>query len=256
MVATHKRIGPHWTVVLGPRNGDGSGAMRSALHRALERARVLVPEERLATVLAGRQTPPPRPPAPLVLRCSTPGAEVLLATAYVLARDPRATLLFVPAELQAPDERTLLQSLVTCCLFVRRVPETLALLGRPAGLDEGALWLEPAPPGDPLPRRVRQVGGARAPEGRGALASTGCFAAWGPSLWELARRCLPELTDRCEELRLVLRAITRRRAGRREEERVLAQVAGCGGGRDLVAAALDREAGSVRVLPLLAEAAA
>lgn len=257
-------MGPQWVVVLDAvpaPAGDGAAA-EAALRVTLDRAHLMVPDERLATVLHGRDAPPPQAPAPLVLRTGTAGAEVMLTATYVLARHPGAMLLFLPSDLPPWPERTLLQHLVTACLFSRRCPDTLTLLGDPGGNGGTSVWLEPERPaggGDgEAPRPVRRVTfaahgghGARPPR-RGALAGTACFSVWGPTLWGLGRRCLADLTDRCEELRLVLRAVGEGRAMRHEEQRVLGRIAACAGDVDFLTAVLGGAPEAVRVLPVVA----
>lgn len=257
-------MGPQWVVVLdaSPPAHGGNGAAGDALHTALDRARLLVPDERLATVLPGRDTPPQLPPAPLVLRTGTTGAEVMLAATYVLARHPGAILLFLPSDLPAWSERTLLQHLVAASLFTRRHPETVTTLAIAGGDAHPSWWLEPERPaagGDELaPRALRRVtlaargANGAGPPRRGALAGTACFSVWGPTLWALGRRCLGDLTERCEELRLVLRAIGDGRAMRREELRVLGRIAACAGGAGFLPAVLDGARDVVRVLPVTA----
>jgi hypothetical protein len=228
------RIGPHWVVMLS--RADQPAA---EVERHFACGRMLVPDERLVAVLASDGPPRVTPGPPLVVEAPGGAACLLLASAYVLACHPNATLLFLPTGADVDPESHLLRQLVASSLYARRFPDDLILLGHPAAVDAGAggedeLWLEVAG-GRPslLPQpllRVHPWSGGNA-NGHGAktawarrLRTTGCFSVWGPTLWTLARRYFPELADRCDELRLVLRGIGDGRMARAEEERVLSRL--------------------------------
>lgn len=224
------RPGPHW-VLLQTRVAEPPGR----LERLRDHGRMLVPDERLAVLLVG--APRLRVSRAATLFVEAPGEALglLLAAAEVLARDPFATLLVVPSQIDDDDveeegQQRLLRDLVASSLHARGFPDQLVLLGhvdgegRQAGQDLLALDLAPGERGL-VPcrlRAARRLPGRLAPAG--TLLAGGCFAVWGPTLWGLARRCLPDIADRCDELRLVLRAIDDGRLAAVEEERVLSGI--------------------------------
>lgn len=248
-----------------------AGQPAAEVERLFECARMLAPDERLVAVVSGgdgplRTTVGP----PMVVEAPGDAACMLLATAYVLARHPDATLLFLPCRLELHAEPHLLRHLVASSLYAKRFPNDIILLGEPRRGGPGdatgeALWLEvqrgaPSPLPQPLLRAWPPSGGngngnghtSRAPMPRpGGLLTTGCFSAWGPTLWQVARRCLPDLADRCDELRLVLRAIGDGRMAGAEEERVLSRLGAVGEARlPFLATLLAKAPESARVLAL------
>lgn len=251
-------------VVLTP-----AGQPAAEVERLFACARMLVPDERLVAVVSGADGPLRRTPGPpLVVEAPGDAACLLLATAYVLARHPGATLLFLPCGLRDHGEPHLLRHLVASSLYARRFPEDIILLGEPcrgrrAGAGEEALWLEVSGQArSPLPQPLLRAGAGVAGSGNGSgngrptqrasrLLTTGCFSAWGPTLWQVARRCLPDLADRCDELRLVLRAIGDGRMARAEEERVLSRLGEVGEARSpFLATVMAKAPESARVLAL------
>jgi hypothetical protein len=228
------RPGPPW-VLLQARVAEPA----ARLDRLREHGRMLVPDERLAVVLVGGPRLSLSRRAPLVVEAPGEALGLLLTAAEILARDPYATFLVVTSGFdddggEATQQR-LLRNLVLSSLHARGFPDELVVLGQVDGDErqggDELLALEVAPDErDDAPRRLRaarRLAGQLAPAG--TLLAVGCFAVWGPTMWSLARRCLPDVADRCDELRLVLRAIDERRAAAVEEERVLAGIGGAAG---------------------------
>lgn len=247
-------FGRQWVVMSPPADYPAGD-----LARLSEQALMLVPEERLARLVAaaGQASAPERPPSASA-HCDA--LLLLVAVARVLAQDPAATLLFLTSGLALDDER-LLRHLIAFSLCAREFPDDLIVFGRHDDLGRqhgdggwgggGETALETG--GDdeaPSPRRLVRavaIAAGRRPAA-GALLDTGCFSVWGPTLWDLARRCLPELTDRCDELRLVLRAVRDGRLAAAEEQRVLLRLGEVPGARSsLVGTLLARAPEIVRV---------
>jgi hypothetical protein len=229
------RPGPHW-VLLQARIAEPA----ARLDRLRDHGRMLVPDERLAVVLVGGPRLRVSRNAPLFVEAPGEALGLMLTAASILARDPYATLLVVTSDLDDDGEEEtqerLLRNLVASSLHARGFPDELVVLGqhdgeaRQGGEDLLALDVAPEDSDDDVPRRLRaarRLAGQLAPAG--TLLAAGCFAVWGPTLWSLARRCLPEIADRCDELLLVLRAIDDRRLAAVEEERVLAGIGGAAG---------------------------
>lgn len=257
------KFGPHWVVVL-----SRAGQPAADLERLFQCARMLVPDERLAAVVATDRPLRITPGPPLVVEAPGHAACLLLATAYVLARHPNATLLFLPPGLDVGADTYLLRHLIASSLYPRRFPGEIILLGQTtreltAADGDDTLWLEVAGARpSPLPQRLLRAhrrshgdgngngnGIGAGSSGPGRLINTGCFSAWGPTLWQVARRCLPELADRCDELRLVLLGIGDGRMARAEEERVLSRLGEvCRSGSGFLTSVLTQAPESARVL--------
>lgn len=232
------KFGPHWVVVL-----SRAGQPAAEVEGLFRCARMLVPDERLAAVVATDRPLRITQGPPLVVEAPGHAACLLLATAYVLARHPNATILFLPPGLDAGADTHLLRHLIASSLYARHFPGEIILLGQTArdltaADGDDAVWLEvagprPSPLPQPLLRAHRLNNGNGNGNGNGdcagfpgarRLMTTGCFSAWGPTLWQVARRCFPDLADRCDKLRLVLRGIGDGRMARAEEERVLSRL--------------------------------
>lgn len=257
------KFGPHWVVVL-----SRAGQPSDELKRLFRCARMLVPDERLAAVVCTDRPLRITPGPPLVVEAPGDAACLLLATAYVLARHPNATLLFLPPGFDVGADTYLLRHLIASSFYPRRFPGEIIVLGQTArdlaaADGDDAVWLEvagarPSPLPQPLLRAHRRSNGNghRNENGNGAgspaarrLMNTGCFSAWGPTLWQIARRCFPDLADRCDELRLVLRGIGDGRMARAEEERVLSRLGEvCRSGSGFLSSVLTQAPETARVL--------
>ena len=178
----------------------------SLLQDALRRAQPIVPRERLCVVVAERHRPywqealwslPERNVIVQPRNCGT-AHGILLTVLHILARDPQARIVFLPADHYVRDEAALTFALKETVASMNRYAQELLLLG-----------IEPDEP-DPelgyiVPGNVL-AGGARAVQqfvekpqremareliGRGALWNSFIFAAHGATLLELLRERLP-----------------------------------------------------------------
>ncbi len=129
------------------------------------------------------------------------GPGVFLALAYVLARDPEATVVIYPSDHFVYPESAYLNIVRTAARSARRRPEAPVLLGvRPSSSEEDYGWI--------VPSRGKRDGDTRRVEAflekpprylaeqarrRGALWNTMIVASRADALWSLGWRCLPEI---------------------------------------------------------------
>jgi mannose-1-phosphate guanylyltransferase len=182
----------------------------SLLDEAVQRARRIVPRERLTVVVAEShrrywERALWTLPAPNVItqprNCGTANG-VLLALLTILERDPLARIVFLPADHFVRDEATLGQSLVAAATLLTRNPEELLLLGiEPEEPDPELGYIVP---GDSLGHGLLAVEhfvekppvtDAQRLLDRGALWNSFIFAAYGPALLKLLRAANPTIVD-------------------------------------------------------------
>jgi len=183
----------------------------SLLEDAVQRADHLVPRERLCIVVAEKhraywQRELRQIPAANIIvqprNCGT-ATGVLLATLRVLARDPDASIMFLPADHFVRDEPALARSLRALATLPARHAEELLLLGiEPEEADPELGYIVPGECLAPQTHRVARfvekppLDLARTLLKEGALWNSFIFAAQGPSLLALLRARMPDAVDR------------------------------------------------------------
>jgi mannose-1-phosphate guanylyltransferase len=205
-----------WAVVVGEGRDRRFGS-RTRLRETLERiGRVIPPERTLVVRLPGHA----RDQASQVGEESGPhildepddrgtGAAVLLAALWIEAREPRATVVFLPSDRVIGEEGVLMARVAEMADFVERQPGWMILLGvSPHGSDMEHGWIEPG-------QRVGWVGPSavygirrfhdRPSVAEGQLAS-GCL--WNTLVWAArpgvvlaaGRECAPSLYEHLVQL--------------------------------------------------------
>src|SRR5882672_9910209 len=219
-----------WTVVLAAGDGTRLAALTtdsggkpvpkqycslhgqgSLLEDALQRAGHLVPRERLCIVVAEKHRSYWQrglwqiPAANIIVQprnCGT-ATGVLLATLRVLARDPGASIMFLPADHFVRDEPALARSLRALASLPAHHAEELMLLGiEPEEADPELGYIVPGERLAPHTHRVARfvekptLDLTRTLLKDGALWNSFIFAAQGQSLLELLRARMPDAVDR------------------------------------------------------------
>jgi mannose-1-phosphate guanylyltransferase len=242
---------------------------RSMLQHTLDRVKTVVPESNIVTVIAEEHERylPSAVPAPfpgtLVRQPSNRGTAVgvFLPLAYVLERDPDATVLIFPCDHFIYPEGRFLQYVMASSRLSRRLTDSLLLLGVPAtSVETDYGWIEAAPalagspiaPLRPVERLVEKPAADEAAEllRRGGLWNTMVVAARAATLWELGRRLLPETIETFDVFRETLRAVNSRRVHPELETVVLHDVYDRLRPADFSADFLARAVDSTLVLPL------
>ena len=179
----------------------------SLLHDALRRAQPIVPRDRLCVVVAERhrrywqEALWPLPERNVIVQPRNCGTAhgILLTVLHILARDPQARIVFLPADHYVRDEAALARGLTETAALMSRHAQELLLLGiEPDEADPELGYIVPG---------KRLAGGARTVEhfsekprrelareliARGALWNSFIFAAHGATLLELLRERLPQ----------------------------------------------------------------
>lgn len=183
---------------------------RSLLEDALQRARKLVPRDRVCAIVASdhrrywQRTLWALPASNVIVQPRNVGTAngILLAVLSILERDPLARILFLPADHFVRDELTLSASLREAATRVVRSPAGLALVGiEPDQADPELGYIVPgarlADGSRAVERFVEKPDVATAREllARGALWNSFIFAASGPALLGMLRARLPESVD-------------------------------------------------------------
>lgn len=215
-----------WAIVLAAGNGsrlaslttDESGhavpkqfcSLRggpSLLQEALKRALQVAPRGRLCVVVARQHerywrpalwSLPPRNVVIEPRNCGTANG-VLLAVLHILERDPRARIVFLPADHHVRDEQSLAKSVRASATWLTRNRDGLLLVGiEPDEVDPELGYIVPGVPvGDGTCAVLRfvekpPVADARNLVARGALWNSFIFAAHAATLLTLLRDRLPE----------------------------------------------------------------
>jgi mannose-1-phosphate guanylyltransferase len=182
----------------------------SLLHDALQRASHIVPQNRVCAIVASQhrrfwQRELARLPQENVIvqpinRGTANG--VLLAVLSVLARDPHAHIVFLPADHYVRDEEALARSLRDAVTLLRRNSHVLMLLGiQPEEADPELGYIIPCEVLDDGARGVRRfvekppAGLARDLLSAGALWNSFIFAAAGSALLDVLRTKMRSTVD-------------------------------------------------------------
>jgi mannose-1-phosphate guanylyltransferase len=212
----HDRTGrtarsPHlWGVVL-------SGGSPALLRRTVERVATIVPRRRIVTVTA-RPHPGPAPAIVLsrVQRIVQPSyrgsaAEIFLPVLKIARRDPRATVVIMPADLHIGHETRFVSYLERAIGAVDVRPDVPIVLGsHPRTLEAAHGWIEPGLPVEGLERlAIRSIARfierpSRAEVGAlfedHGLANTRIIVAAARTLLEIGQHQLPDVLETLEPL--------------------------------------------------------
>lgn len=185
----------------------------SLLQDAMQRVRHIVPRERVCAIVAEQHRAHWRsmlwalPVSNTIVQPVNRGTAhgVLLSVLSILQRDPLARIIFLPADHYVRDERVLSGTLRTAATLLTRNSEGMILVGIEP--DEPDPELGYIVPGRELPDGSHAVQAfAEKPELArarklllaGALWNSFIFAASGPTLLQLIRTRLGDVTDRME----------------------------------------------------------
>ena len=182
----------------------------SLLQEALQRARRIVPRERVCTVVARQHerhwqhmlsSLPARNVIVQPCNCGTANG-VLLGLLRILKRDPLARIVFLPADHYVHDEVLLADSMRTTATFVTRDRDGLTLLGiGPDDVDPELGYIVPGGPVEDDIRRVAEfvekptAAAVRDLIARGAVWNSFIFWAHATTLLALIRGRLPEIVE-------------------------------------------------------------
>ncbi len=189
---------------------------KSLLRQTLHRAHLCVPAERTTVMTMAGQGGYMRaelrhePRAPHVLeqpKDRGTAAAILLAAHWILARDPKATMVVLPSDHFVSDDELFMEHLAQGIEAIERRPEQIVLLGaEPSEPETDYGWIELGEPltatGTALLYSVRRF--AEKPDQltadalfkAGALWNTFVFGASAAALIDAGRECLPLLHER------------------------------------------------------------
>ena len=192
---------------------------RTLLHQTLDRVGLRIPPERTVVVslesharyLVGEAG---ERPGPSILRQPMDrgtAAAVLFAAQWIEARDPRATVLFLPSDHFILEEVEFMERMSEVARFVERQPEWMILLGvEPSEPETEYGWIEP---GEPVGRagngsvyrirRFQEKPSNEAAEGlftRRCLWNTFVFVARAAVVLAAGRECVPSMAHRLARL--------------------------------------------------------
>jgi mannose-1-phosphate guanylyltransferase len=182
----------------------------SLLQEALQRARRIVPRERVCTIVARQHerhwrhmlwSLPARNVIVQPRNCGTANG-VLLGLLHILERDPLAHIVFLPADHYVHDEALLADSMRTAAMFVTRDRDGLTLIGiEPDDIDIELGYIVPGSPVEHGIRRVAQfvekpmAAFARDLIARGAVWNSFIFWARATTLLALIRSRLSGIVE-------------------------------------------------------------
>lgn len=191
-----------------PKQFCALGGARTPLAAALERAEALVPPAQVVVSVVEAHRPwwsaqlHGRDPGTVVPQPLARGTAtgILLPLLRILARDPEARVLVLPADHAVEEEETLRLALRRAAWVAERRSDEVILLGvTPTRADSELGWVVPAAAGDPDSHRVATFVEKPGPErarqlmAAGAMWNAFLLAASGATLLGLYRRHLPEL---------------------------------------------------------------
>jgi mannose-1-phosphate guanylyltransferase len=180
------------------------------LQWALDRARAVVPSERIVTIVAREHRPfwerelgaLPRSNIVVQPRNRGTAAGVLLPLIRILQRDPEATVCVLPSDHYVENEETLAGALRAAVRVVEGQPDQVVLLGvTPEEVDTEYGWILPGPGRSgwtqPVQRFHEKPAAADAAELllRGALWNSFVFAGAGRTLLQVIGERLPQLLE-------------------------------------------------------------
>jgi mannose-1-phosphate guanylyltransferase len=193
---------------------------RSLLERTLLRVQTLIPPERILVIVDARHRSEAAqqlahwPQENILYQPANreTGPGIMLPLAHISQRDPQATVAVFPSDHFILEESKFMTWVAKAFHETQRHPEQAILLGMtPDRLEEGYGWIEPAgrPNGGlshPVARFHEKPSPADAKKllARKALWNTFVFTARAPTLWDMARRTMPDICNVFEAVRLML----------------------------------------------------
>ncbi len=215
-----RRLAPLTTALYGePRPKQFATLLgdRSLLQATAERVRDLVPAARCVTVVPEAHAPLARAQLERVLpgshvlaqpRNLDTGPGLLLPLAWILARDPAATVAFFPSDHHVPRPAPFLEAAAEAVADARRRAPWISLLGvQPEGPETEYGWIVPgARLGAGRAHRVDrfvekpELAVAERLHASGGLVNAFVLVGRGAALWSLAERHLPEPAARIGDL--------------------------------------------------------
>ncbi len=198
---------------------------RSMFQRTVDRARCVAPEDRILSVIGhGHRRFLPSAaigPVPgMVIEepnnlGTAPG--IFLSLAHILAIDPEACVVLLPSDHFVNPEHCFVRHVMDACKLVERQRDQAVLLAavpdRPGG-EFG--WIQPRKAGRAASKGAMRVLGFRERPGLaescglfedGCLWNTMIMVARARTLWEIGRRCLPEMMNWFDAFLMLLRDI-------------------------------------------------
>ena len=246
---------------------------RSMLQHTLDRmASIVLPEQVITVIGLGHREFLTEPGAQAIpgsiieqpLNLGTaPG--ILLPTAYVIDKDPQATIVVLPSDHFVHPERKFLENVVQASKFAEQHPDRLILIGatpdRPE-IDFGWIVAEdavelPRAGASDFPllrvtsfREKPDLDEARSLFRRDALWNTMVIAVKAETLWALARQCLPAMMDCFDAFRQILRAVRKKEVEPGYETRALADLYQKLTPADFSKDVLEHITGQISVMPM------
>jgi mannose-1-phosphate guanylyltransferase len=219
---------------------------RSMFQHTVDRARSVVSDERVVTIVAGghrrflSEAAHGYPPGLVIEQPSNLGTApgILLPATYVLANDPDATFVFLPTDHFVYPEDRFAHHVGRALDLAEQFQDQIILVGAtPDRAETDYGWIDQErtgmPERDDYPYGSRKVASFRekpvAREARvflrqGCLWNTMVMAVKANTLWGLCRQFLPEMTCKFHAFLLVLRAIREGRLKPEHEATALARL--------------------------------
>ncbi len=202
---------------------------RSMFQHTIDRARSVVPEEHVVTII-GRghrkfmtQAENEHMPGVVLEQMNNLGTApgVFLPTAYVLAKEPEATVLILPSDHFVHPEDKFRDHITHALEQAEKYLDRLILVGAiPDRAETDYGWIAPGKtqtywPGPPAHEPLQVMYFQEKPSEReaSALLRQGCLwntmvmAVKAKTLWTLGRQCLPEMMSKFDRFLTVLRSI-------------------------------------------------
>ena len=192
---------------------------RTLLRQTLDRVGLVTPPERTVVVglesqgryLAGEFAEGPGPHLLKQPADRGTAAAVLFAAEWIEARNPGATVVFLPSDHFIPEEGEFMERVAEVARFVERQPEWMVLLGaEPTEPETEYGWIEPgesvgAAGAGPVYRirRFQEKPSNEVAEGlftKGCLWNTFVFVARASVVLAAGRECVPSMADRLARL--------------------------------------------------------
>ncbi len=219
----------HWLSEDRPKQYCAFVGSRSMLQHTIDRARSVVSGKRIVTIIGRghraflRESAHERVPGVLLEQPGNLGTApgIFLPTAYVLADNPEATVIFLPSDHFVHPEDRFCEHMDHALGLAEKYPDRIILVGAiPDRTETDYGWIEPGkmrPDGsgsltrEPMPvLRFREKPGSAEADAflrQGFLWNTMVMAVKAKTLWALGRRCLPEMMNDFALFLMVLRAV-------------------------------------------------
>lgn len=228
-----KRMRPlisYWLSKDRPKQYCAFVGSRSMFQHTIDRARSVVSEENIVTIIGPghrkflTESAPEHVPGFVLEQPSNLGTApgVFLPTAYVLANNPEATVIFLPSDHFVHPEDRFCEHTIHAFELAEKYPERIILVSAiPDRAETDYGWIAPG--------KMQIEGRSSLPYGpmqvmcfqekpskkeayallrQGCLWNTMVMAVKAKTLWEMGHQCLPEMMDKFDTFLMVLRAIS------------------------------------------------